>query len=164
MSRAVVAYGANLGDREATIDRAVRELADTPGVRLVAVSPVYESAAIKLDGVDHEAPGYLNGVVVLEVELAPLVLLERLLEIEAAHGRDRSPDAERWGDRTLDLDLIDVDGLQVDDERLTLPHPRAWQRAFVLQPWLDVEPDAVLAGRGPIAVLRAQADDEVVRR
>ncbi|UOE42706.1 2-amino-4-hydroxy-6-hydroxymethyldihydropteridine diphosphokinase [Agromyces larvae] len=164
MSRAVVAYGANLGDREATIDGAVRELADTPGVRLVAVSPVYESAAIKLDGVDRDAPGYLNGVVVLEVELTPHALLDRLGEIELAHGRDRRPDAERWGDRTLDLDLIDVDGLEVDDERLTLPHPRAWQRAFVLQPWLDVDPDAVLVGHGPIAALRAQADDEVVRR
>ncbi len=71
---------------------------------------------------------------------------------------------ERWGDRTLDLDLIDFGGRELADERLELPHPRAWQRAFVLQPWLDVDPDAVLAGRGPVAELRAAASDEVVRR
>jgi 7,8-dihydro-6-hydroxymethylpterin-pyrophosphokinase len=71
---------------------------------------------------------------------------------------------ERWGDRTLDLDLIDHGGARFADERLELPHPRAWQRAFVLQPWLDVDPDAVVAGRGTVAELRAAADDEVRRR
>lgn len=161
MSRAIVAFGANLGDREATIAEAVRELADTSGVSFVAVSPVYESAAVKADGVDHDAPGYLNGVVAIETSLEPHALLDRLLEIEAGHGRVRT---EHWGDRTLDLDLIDVDGLVIADDRLVLPHPRAWQRAFVLQPWLDVEPEAVLAGHGPISALRAAATDEVVRR
>lgn len=161
MSRAIVAFGANLGDREATIAAAVRDLADTEGVALVAVSPVYESAAIKDDGVDRDAPGYLNGVVAVETSLDPHALLDRLLDIEAAHGRVRT---EHWGDRTLDLDLIDVDGIEVADDRLVLPHPRAWQRAFVLQPWLDLDPDAVLAGRGPVAALRAAATDEVIRR
>jgi len=161
MSRAIVAFGANLGDREATIAEAVRALADTEGVALVAVSPVYETAAITEAGVDRDAPGYLNGVVALETELDPHDLLNRLHEIEAAHGRVREV---RWGARTIDLDLIDVDGLVVSDERLTLPHPRAWERAFVLQPWLDLEPDATLAGHGPIAALRARAADEVTRR
>lgn len=161
MSRAVVAFGANLGDREATIGAAVRELADAPGMRLVAVSPVYETPAVKLDGVDRDAPRYLNGVVVLETDLEPHALLDLLQRIEHEHGRTRD---ERWGDRTLDLDLIDVDGLRIADERLELPHPRAWERAFVLQPWLDVEPDAEIAGRGPVADLRAAATDEVVRR
>lgn len=163
-SRAVVAFGANLGDREATIAGAVRDLADTPGIELVAVSPVYESAAITLSGVDRDAPAYLNGVVLLDVRMSPLGLLDRLNEIEAAHGRDRGPDAERWGDRTLDLDLIDVDGIELDTDRLTLPHPRAWQRAFVLQPWLDVDAEARVAGRGTVADLRAAATDVVVRR
>ena len=63
-----------------------------------------------------------------------------------------------------DLDLVDVDGSELASERLTLPHPRAWERAFVLQPWLDVDPDAVLPGRGPVAVLRREAGDVVVRR
>lgn len=161
MSRAVIAFGANLGDREATIAAATRELADRPGIRLVAVSPVYETPAVKLDGVDREAPRYLNGVVVVETELEPHALLDLLHEVEHAHGRTRD---ERWGDRTLDLDLIDVDGVQLADERLELPHPRAWQRAFVLQPWLDVDPEAEIAGRGRVADLRGSATDEVVRR
>lgn len=161
MTRAVVAFGANLGDREATIAQAVAELAGTPGVELVAVSPVYETPAIKLSGVDHDAPGYLNGVLLLETELEPLALLDVLQRLEQAHGRVRE---ERWGDRTLDLDLIDHGGARLTDARLELPHPRAWQRAFVLQPWLDVDPDAVVAGRGTVAELRAAADDEVRRR
>ena len=161
MSRAVIAFGANLGDREATIASATRTLAESPGVELVAVSPVYETAAVTDSGVDPEAPGYLNGVLVVETALAPLDLLDLVQAIETAHGRVRTT---HWGDRTLDLDLIDVDGMQVVTERLTLPHPRAWERAFVLQPWLDVDPDAVLAGRGPVAVLRRDARDEVVRR
>lgn len=161
MSRAVIAFGANLGDREATIAAATRELADRPGIRLIAVSPVYETPAVKLDGVDRGAPRYLNGVVVIETDLEPHALLELLHEVELAHGRTRD---ERWGDRTLDLDLIDVDGMQLADERLELPHPRAWQRAFVLQPWLDVDPEAEIAGRGRVADLRGAATDEVVRR
>jgi 2-amino-4-hydroxy-6-hydroxymethyldihydropteridine diphosphokinase len=161
MTRAVIAFGANLGDRESTIAAAVRELAEASGVDLVAVSPVYETAAVKDSGVDADAPRYLNGVVVIETVLEPHSLLELLQRIELDHGRVRT---EHWGDRTLDLDLIDVGGVVLDDERLTLPHPRAWQRAFVLAPWLDVEPDAELAGRGRIAALRAAAADEVVRR
>lgn len=161
MSRAVIAFGANLGDREATIAAATRELAEAPGVRLVAVSPVYETPAIKVDGVDGAAPRYLNGVLVVETELDPHALLDLLQRIELEHGRTRET---RWGDRTLDLDLIDVDGRVLADDRLELPHPRAWERAFVLQPWLDVEPDAEIAGRGRVARLRAAATDEVVRR
>jgi len=161
MTRAVIAFGANLGDREATIASATRALAETPGVQLVAVSPVYETAAITDSGVDADAPGYLNGVLEVETALAPLDLLDVLQAVEAEHGRVRT---EHWGDRTLDLDLIDFGGVVSADERLELPHPRAWQRAFVLQPWLDVDPDAVLPGRGPVAELRRAAHDEVVRR
>lgn len=161
MTRAVIAFGANLGDREATIDSAVRALAETPGVELLAVSPIYETPAIKDTGVDRDAPGYLNGVILVETVLEAHALLDVLQALEAQHGRVR---AEHWGDRTLDLDLIDFGGTVSTDERLELPHPRAWQRAFVLQPWLDVEPDAVLPGRGPVAELRRDAHDEVVRR
>jgi 2-amino-4-hydroxy-6-hydroxymethyldihydropteridine diphosphokinase len=161
MTRAVIAFGANLGDREATIASAVRALAETPDITLVEVSPVYETPAIKDTGVDPDAPAYLNGVVIVETNLEPHALLDLLQAIEAGHGRERD---EHWGDRTLDLDLIDFGGRVFVDERLELPHPRAWQRAFVLQPWLDVEPEAVLAGRGPIAELRRGARDEVVRR
>ena len=161
MTRAVIAFGANLGEREVTIDEAVRALAETPGVELVAVSPVYETPAIRDSGVDHDAPGYLNGVVVVETALDPHALLDELLRLALDDG-DRRP--EHAGDRTLDLDLIDFGGAVSSDERLELPHPRAWQRAFVLQPWLDVDADAVIPGRGPVAELRAAAHDEVVRR
>ena len=161
MTRAVIAFGANLGDREATIASATHALADTAGVTLVAVSPVYETPAITDAGVDHDAPGYLNGVIAIDTTLEPHELLDVLQAIEAEHGRVRG---EHWGDRTLDLDLIDFGGRVIADERLELPHPRAWQRAFVLQPWLDIDPDATLAGRGTVAALRLAADDEVVRR
>ena len=161
MTRAVIAFGANLGDREATIAAATRELAGSDRVELVAVSPVYETAAQKTTGVDPTAPGYLNGVIIIETSLDPHALLDLLQRIEVEHGRVRD---ERWGDRTLDLDLIDFGGRELADERLVLPHPRAWQRAFVLQPWLDIDPDAVLAGRGSVAELRAAASDGVVRR
>jgi len=161
MTRAVIAFGANLGEREATIAAATREIADTPGVQLLAISPIYETAAIKVEGVDREAPRYLNGVILIESVLEPHALLDLLQAIELEHGRVRE---EQWGDRTLDLDLIDLGGQVFADERLVLPHPRAWERAFVLQPWLDVEPEAELPGRGPIAALRAAASDEVVRR
>ena len=161
MTRAVIAFGANLGDREATIVAATRELAETGGVEVTAVSPLYETPAIKDAGVDHEAPRYLNGVILVDTTLEPHALLTVLQAIEQRHGRER---AEHWGDRTLDLDLIDVGGTELADERLVLPHPRAAERAFVLQPWLDVEPGAVLPGHGPIAALRGAAADEVVRR
>jgi 2-amino-4-hydroxy-6-hydroxymethyldihydropteridine diphosphokinase len=161
MTRAVIAFGANLGDREATIAAATRELAETQGVELTAVSPLYETPAIKVAGVDRDAPRYLNGVIVVDTALEPHALLDVLQGIEHRHGRVRT---EHWGDRTLDLDLIDFGGAELADERLVLPHPRAAERAFVLQPWLDVEPDAVLPGHGPIAALRTAAADEVVRR
>ena len=161
MTRAVIAFGANLGDREATIAAATRELAGADRVELVAMSPVYETAALKTTGVDPTAPGYLNGIIIIETSLDPHALLDLLQRIEVEHGRVRD---ERWGDRTLDLDLIDFGGRELADERLELPHPRAWQRAFVLRPWLDVDPDAVLAGRGSVAELRAAASDGVVRR
>ena len=161
MTRAVIAFGTNLGDREATIDSAVRALAATPGVELLAVSPIYDTPAITDSGVDHDAPAYLNGVVLVESVLEPHALLDVLQSIEAQHGRVRT---EHWGDRTLDLDLVDFGGLVSSDERLELPHPRAWERAFVLRPWLDLEPDAVLPGRGAVAELRLAASDEVVRR
>lgn len=156
--RAVIALGANLGDREATLRAAVCDLAELPGLRVVAASGLVESAALKLDGVDESAPRYLNAVVLADVNLTPLELLDELNAIEQRHGRVRDT---VWGDRTLDLDLIACGGQQQHDERLTLPHPRAWQRAFVLHPWLQVEADAVIPGRGKVADLLANADDAV---
>jgi 2-amino-4-hydroxy-6-hydroxymethyldihydropteridine diphosphokinase len=156
---AVVAVGGNLGDREATIRAAVDELAATPGVRVDAVSPLVETVALRLEGADEQAPRYLNGVVLIDTVLEPHDLLDVLNRIEDEHGRVR---AERWGDRTLDLDLVAMGERRIDDERLTLPHPRAAEREFVLAPWLAVAPDAELPHLGRVDVLlarlRASAD------
>lgn len=151
---AVLALGSNLGDRESTVAAAVRAIAELPGVHLTAVSPVYESDAVKPDGVDLAAPAYLNLVVTVRYDGTPHALLDAVNGIEAAHGRVRE---ERWGDRTLDIDLISVGEVQINDDRLTLPHPRAAERDFVLAPWLDIDPDAVLTGRGRVRDLLARA-------
>ncbi|TFD85031.1 2-amino-4-hydroxy-6-hydroxymethyldihydropteridine diphosphokinase [Cryobacterium lactosi] len=153
--KAVLALGSNLGDREDTLAAAVRAIADLPGAELTAVSPVYASDAVKPDGVDLDAPGYLNLVVSLLWSREPDALLDAVNGIENDHGRTRE---ERWGDRTLDIDLICLGDLRQDDERLTLPHPRAAERDFVLAPWLDIDPDAELPGRGRVRELLAVAD------
>jgi len=149
-AEAVVALGANLGDRSETIVAAVAALRELPLVASVRVAPVIESVAVKPDGPDEDAPTYLNTVAIVRTRLAPAVLLAHLNRIEAEHGRVRM---ERWGDRTLDLDLVAYGDVRSDDPRLTLPHPRAADRAFVLEPWLALDPDAVLPGRGPVAHL-----------
>ena len=156
--RAVIALGSNLGDREATIRAAVRDIDAVQGVRVVAASSLVESGALKPTGVDTAAPAYLNAVILVETDLTPERLLEEINLIEHDHGRVRDV---VWGDRTLDLDLITVDDVQLDSERLTLPHPRAWQRAFVLAPWLQVDPDAVIPDRGRVADLLSDVQDQV---
>lgn len=152
---AVIAFGANLGDRRATLLAAARELAEAPGVEVTAISPVHETPALRPDGVDPDAPAYLNAVALIRTTLAPEPLLDVLAGIEKAHGRVRS---ERWGDRTLDLDIIDFAGIQSTSESLTLPHPRAFERDFVLRPWLEVDANAVLAGHGRVADLLSALD------
>lgn len=137
----MIALGSNLGSREATLLAAIREVADLPGVQLVATSSLVESVAVKLSGSDPHAPAYLNAVIIVETVLEPAALLSALWSIEQGHGRVR---AERWADRTLDLDIIDVDGMTLQTDTLTLPHPRAAEREFVLAPWLEADEDAVL--------------------
>jgi 2-amino-4-hydroxy-6-hydroxymethyldihydropteridine diphosphokinase len=158
--RVVLALGSNLGDRTATLADAVHDLAGLAGATLIAVSPVYESAAVKLDGVDEHAPRYLNAVLTMDYSGDPYALLDAVNAIEAEHGRVR---AERWGDRTLDIDLIVFGQRSVDDDRLTLPHPRAAERDFVLAPWLDLDTQAVIPGRGLVRDLLA-ATGNTVRR
>lgn len=141
--QAVIALGSNLGDRETTLRNAVQDLDATPGVTVTAVSGLVESNAVKPDGVDESSPAYFNAVALVTSTLEPEQLLDQLNRIENDHGRVR---VERWGDRTLDLDLVSFDGLLIDSERLTLPHPRAGERAFVIVPWLQVDPEAMLGG------------------
>lgn len=162
---AVVALGANLGDRAETMSSAIKDLARIPLVDAVRVSEPIESVALKADGPDASAPAYLNAVAVLTTRLAPSVLLGYLHAVEQRHGRMRSVARSArepgWEDRTLDLDLIAYGGLVSDDPRLLLPHPRAAQRDFVLEPWLAVDPDAVLPGAGRVdeALRRLRSED-----
>ncbi len=153
----VVALGSNLGDRGDTIASAVAALARLPLTEVTAVADTIESVALTPSGPDPSAPPYLNSVVLLSTRLAPTVLLDFLHAIEENHGRPRRRDGEpRWQDRTLDLDLIAYGDVRSDAPSLTLPHPRAAERDFVLAPWLSVDPDAVLPGRGEVgALLRA---------
>lgn len=147
---AVVAIGANLGDREATIVAALHDLERLPLTTRVRAAEPIETVALTPSGPDVDAPAYLNTVALLTTRLAPSVLLAYLQDIEARHGRERTV---RWGDRTLDLDLIAHGDVRLQSPRLTLPHPRAAERDFVLEPWSRIDPDAVLPGHGPIAAL-----------
>lgn len=156
---AVLSLGSNLGDREANLRSAVRDIAALPGVVVWKASSLYESAAHKPHGVDAAAPAYLNAVIGIRTALMPEVLLDELAQIENAHGRVRT---EVWGDRTLDIDIVSIDGLQRATERLTIPHPRAATRAFVLAPWLEIEPNAVLPD-GRVDELLAATEDSVRR-
>lgn len=147
---AVVALGANLGDRAETLAAAVEELGRLPLTSSVVVSTPLETIAVTLDGEDADAPRYLNAVALLRTRLAPGELLASLHRIEARHGRVRR---ERWGDRTLDLDLITYGDEIIDRDGLVVPHPRAHEREFVLAPWAEVDPDAEIPGRGRVADL-----------
>ncbi|MCK8476353.1 2-amino-4-hydroxy-6-hydroxymethyldihydropteridine diphosphokinase [Microbacterium aurugineum] len=149
---AVVALGANLGDRHETIRAAAERIARLPLVSDVRLSRLFETVALRLDGPDPDAPGYVNAVALVTTRLAPEILLGMLHAIEDENGRERR---ERWGDRTLDLDLIAYGDIVSDDPRLQLPHPRAGERLFVLEPWLDVAPEAELLGKGKVSDLVA---------
>ncbi|AKT51173.1 2-amino-4-hydroxy-6-hydroxymethyldihydropteridine diphosphokinase [Arsenicicoccus sp. oral taxon 190] len=148
----VVALGANLGDPAQTLAQAERRLRRVPGLRVTARSGLYETDPV--GGPDQ--PPYLNAVVVGRTRRSPAALLAELHRIEERHGRTREV---RWGARTLDLDLVayQVAGQDVvsDDPSLTLPHPRAHERGFVLVPWAQADPDAVL--RTPAGEVRAVA-------
>ena len=146
--RAVISIGSNLGERRSNLRGAVESLADTPEVWLTAVSPVYETEPVDVpEGSKH----FLNAIVLLDTTLSARTLLERALAVESAYGRERG--SERNAPRTLDVDLVVVGDRRADDDDLVLPHPRAHERAFVLVPWLDVEPDAVIPGVGSVADL-----------
>lgn len=143
MALAAVAIGSNLGDRLAMVRAGALSVASLERTRLVRVSGVIETAAVLPEaaatgGVGGAAGGdYLNAVVLVETELRPRELLDRLLEIERAHGRVRVA-GERWGARTLDLDLLFVGDAVVNEPGLVLPHPRLHERAFVLRPLAEV--------------------------
>jgi dihydroneopterin aldolase/2-amino-4-hydroxy-6-hydroxymethyldihydropteridine diphosphokinase len=160
--RTVLALGSNLGDRLATLQGGVDALLGGPpgpgssgagssglgssGLALVALSPVYETVPVG----GPPQPEYLNAVLIAETTLPATALLRRVQAVEAAFGRVRQ---EVWGPRTLDVDVIVYGDVVSDDPELMLPHPRAWERAFVLAPWLDADPDAEIPGQGRVAGL-----------
>lgn len=149
---AVIAFGANLGDRERTIREAAERIARLPLVTDVRLSRLIETVALRPNGPDPDAPGYVNAVAQVTTRLAPGILLGMLHAIEDENGRERHT---HWGDRTLDLDLIAYGDVVTDDPRVHLPHPRAAERLFVLEPWLELDPDAELPGHGRVAALAA---------
>lgn len=149
---AYVALGSNLGDSRATFAGAIEALGALPGSRLTGRSRIYRTPPWGRT----DQPDFLNAVVRLHTSLAPHVLLDALMAIERRFGRMR--DGERWGPRTLDLDLLHMDGTALDDSRLTLPHPRVAERAFVLLPLADLAPDLVLPGQGRVGDLLQLVD------
>ena len=161
--RSVLALGGNLGDRKATIRSAIRALKQTDGIKVLKKSPLVESFAVTASGVDKTRPNYLNGVVEIETELKPGALLDVVRGIERAHGRVR---LERWGSRTLDIDIVTYGTEVKANKTLTLPHPRAHERLFVLRPWSEVEPEAILDGvpiRRLIEHLQVSTEAETTR-
>ena len=142
--KAVISLGANIGDPKANLDLAIGLLREATEV--IAVSTYLQTKPVG----GPEQPDYLNAVAIVESELPAKDLLAVLHGIETAMGRTREI---HWGPRVIDLDLIQYGGLLVNDEKLTLPHPRAHERRFVLAPWFEIEPDAVLLTHGRISDL-----------
>ncbi|MGH3094965.1 MAG: 2-amino-4-hydroxy-6-hydroxymethyldihydropteridine diphosphokinase [Streptosporangiales bacterium] len=155
--RAVIAFGSNLGDRLAYVQGGVDALLDTPGTTYVTQSTVYETDPM---GGPEDQPAFLNAIVVVDTVLTPRALLERAHAIEEAFERAR---LEHWGPRTLDVDVIAVGDHAVDEPDLTVPHKMAHERAFVLVPWLDADPDAQLIGHGRVTDLLGKLDRSGVR-
>jgi 2-amino-4-hydroxy-6-hydroxymethyldihydropteridine diphosphokinase len=156
--KVVLSLGSNLGRRFDTLQGAVDALFDAPGLTFVAVSPVYETDPV---GGPPQGP-FLNAIVIGETTLEPRALLERAQSVEASF--DRRRDGERWGPRTLDVDLIAVGDRVCSEAELTLPHPRAHERAFVLVPWAEADPEGELPGHGPVADLAARVGMAGVRK
>ena len=155
---AILAIGGNLGKRRKTIRSGLKALAATKGISKVLCSPLVESSAVTEEGVDESKPNYMNGVVQILTTLKPKELLTEIRRIETEHGRIR---LERWGSRTLDIDIITYDDVLKATKELTIPHPRAFERAFVLVPWALLDPQAVLPGYGKVSDLAEPIKDQV---
>jgi 2-amino-4-hydroxy-6-hydroxymethyldihydropteridine diphosphokinase len=141
MVEALLGLGGNLGDVQATLDQAVAVFCDGHDVRLVARSSDYRTAPW---GVTNQPP-FVNLALVVDTTLMPRALLDRALRVEAIFGRDRAKE-QRWGPRSLDIDIIAFDGLEIDEPGLTLPHARLFERAFVLAPLAEIAPDRRIRG------------------
>ena len=158
--QACIGLGANLGDAVGSLQSALRALVAVDGITDVQASPLYRTPAWGRT----DQPDFINGCARLTTTLAPLALLDALQAIESTHGRVRLPD-QRWGPRTLDLDLLLYDGQVIDHPRLQVPHPWMHQRAFVLVPLADVAPNTLIPGVGSVAdaLLKVSGTSEVQR-
>ena len=158
MTEAYIALGSNLGDARGNVQGALDAIARLPGTKLLGHSSLYLTPPWGL----LEQPPFINAVARIDTALSPHDLLDALLAIERAAGRVRA--GERWGPRTLDLDVLHMDGVLLEDERLTLPHPRIHERAFVLVPLNDLAPNLVLPGQGRVADLLVTLDTAGLER
>lgn len=156
-TRVTIALGSNLGQRLENLQGGLDALFDAPGLALVAVSPVYQTAPVG----GPQQPDYLNAVLIATTTLPAHAVLERCQGVEAVFGRVRD---EAWGPRTLDLDIIVYGDVVSDDPELTLPHPRAHERAFVLAPWHDIDPDAEIPSWGQVSDLLAKVGSADIQR
>ena len=155
---AVLAIGGNLGDRQANIRAAVEAIDDTKGIKVRGLSPLVESFAVTAAGVDESKPNYINAVVKVDTKLKPKKLLKEVRRIESELGRVR---IERWGSRTMDIDIVTYADVVKSTNKLELPHPRAYQRAFVLVPWAMLDDAAVLPGHGSVRALSEAIKQDV---
>jgi 2-amino-4-hydroxy-6-hydroxymethyldihydropteridine diphosphokinase len=155
--RAVIAFGSNLDGPEAQVRRAFGEVGELPGTQLVARSALYRTAPVGF----ADQPAFVNACALVETALGARELLTRLLAIERRHGRVREVPN---GPRTLDLDIVLYGDAALHEPGLTVPHPRAHERAFVLAPLLEVWPDAMIPGRGPAAAFRDRVRDQPIER
>jgi 2-amino-4-hydroxy-6-hydroxymethyldihydropteridine diphosphokinase len=153
LTRAFVGLGSNLGDREATLHRAVGALEELPRTELLRVSTFRDTEPVGI----RNQPRFLNGAVALETELLPRELLEGLLGIEGSLGRDRRG-VPPGGPRTIDLDLLLYGDARIDEPGLQIPHPRLHERRFVLEPLAELDPALNVPGKGPVEALLAELD------
>jgi 2-amino-4-hydroxy-6-hydroxymethyldihydropteridine diphosphokinase len=154
-TRAVLALGSNLGNRDHHLKEALSEIAKLPSTKLLATSSFLETVAITEAGEDQSRPSYLNAIAIVETELSAEKLHQLTSEIENSLGRVRET---KWQDRTIDVDLVAFGSEVIESENLVIPHPRAHQRLFVLTPWFELEPDAEIPGHGKIASLIAELE------
>lgn len=158
MAIAVIALGSNLGQKREWLVKALALISTTPDIYLTDISPVVESKALTLAGVDSSKPSFLNCVAEIETPLSPEQLLRELQSIEIELGRKRK---ERWGDRNIDIDIITYGDSQLQTKDLVIPHPEAKNRAFVIVPWYLMNQKATLPGVGRIKKLARRFAGEV---
>ena len=158
MAKAFLGLGGNVGDSRATLDRAVAMLNDGRGIKLLARSSDYQTPPW---GVENQAP-FVNLCLAVETTLTPGQLLQRLHEVERELGRDRTAETH-WGPRTCDIDILAYDDVRLNEPDLTLPHPRMFERGFVLMPLAEIAADAVIGGRRVKDALKGADINGIVR-